>query len=122
MHWEKFPAFQRVKGDVRGTRRTLRDGGCGDGAVFMRWKERFLVPDHRVRDINGASFAGEWDGCSFHVNVYSVLCRILLRLRRTKSPFPSSHPPTPHIHLLTHLSTPIPDLLPILLRNGLHIR
>lgn len=24
----------------------------------MRWKERFLVPDHRVRDINGASFAG----------------------------------------------------------------
>lgn len=30
------------------------NGGC----VFMRWKERFLVPDHRVRDINGASFAG----------------------------------------------------------------
>lgn len=29
------------------------------GAVFMRWKERFLVPDHRVQDINGASFAGQ---------------------------------------------------------------
>jgi hypothetical protein len=29
------------------------------GAVFMRWKERFLVPDHRVQDINGASFAGK---------------------------------------------------------------
>jgi len=28
------------------------------GAVFMRWKERFLVPDHRVQDISGASFAG----------------------------------------------------------------
>lgn len=27
--------------------------------IFMRWKERFLVPDHRVRDINGASFAGK---------------------------------------------------------------
>lgn len=29
------------------------------GAVFMRWKERFVVPDHRVEDINGASFAGQ---------------------------------------------------------------
>jgi hypothetical protein len=29
------------------------------GAVFMRWKEKFLVPDHRVQDISGASFAGE---------------------------------------------------------------
>ena len=24
----------------------------------MRWKEHFLVPDHRVRTINGASFEG----------------------------------------------------------------
>ena len=30
------------------------------GAVFMRWKEKFLVPDHRVQDINGASFAGQF--------------------------------------------------------------
>ena len=27
--------------------------------VFIRMKERFLVPDHTVRDISGASFAGE---------------------------------------------------------------
>jgi hypothetical protein len=27
--------------------------------MFLRIKERFLVPDHRVRDISGASFAGE---------------------------------------------------------------
>lgn len=26
--------------------------------VFMRWKERFVVPNHRTRDIQGASFAG----------------------------------------------------------------
>jgi hypothetical protein len=26
--------------------------------MFLRIKERFLVPDHRVRDISGASFAG----------------------------------------------------------------
>lgn len=26
--------------------------------MFMRWKEQFLIPEHKVRDINGASFAG----------------------------------------------------------------
>jgi len=31
--------------------------------VFMRWKEKFLVPDHRVKDINGASFAGFYYIC-----------------------------------------------------------
>ncbi|KAF9993617.1 hypothetical protein BGZ80_003956 [Entomortierella chlamydospora] len=45
--------------------------------IFMRWKEHFLVPDHRVEGINGASFAGfyyicynkstgEIDGYYFH--------------------------------------------------------
>lgn len=41
--------------------------GAGAGAgkrgrdrdfVFLRIKERFLVPDHKVKDISGASFAG----------------------------------------------------------------
>ena len=31
--------------------------------IFMRWKEHFLVPDHRVRTINGASFAGFYYIC-----------------------------------------------------------
>lgn len=31
--------------------------------VFMRWKEHFLVPDHKVKDINGASFAGFYYIC-----------------------------------------------------------
>ena len=29
----------------------------------MRWKEQFLVPDHRVRSINGASYAGFYYIC-----------------------------------------------------------
>lgn len=29
----------------------------------MRWKERFLVPDHKVQDVNGASFAGFYYIC-----------------------------------------------------------
>lgn len=29
-----------------------------DSVIFMRWKERFLVPDYRVDNIPGASYAG----------------------------------------------------------------
>ena len=29
----------------------------------MRWKEYFLVPDHRVREITGASFEGFYYIC-----------------------------------------------------------
>jgi len=60
-HWARFPAFQKVKQEVRGPRLTVRDRDRD--CVFMRWKERFLVPDHRVRDINGASFAGFYYVC-----------------------------------------------------------
>lgn len=31
--------------------------------IFMRWKEYFLVPDHRVKTINGASFEGFYYIC-----------------------------------------------------------
>lgn len=31
--------------------------------VYMRWKEHFLVPDHTIKDINGASFAGFYYIC-----------------------------------------------------------
>lgn len=31
--------------------------------VYMRWKEHFLVPDHTIRDLNGASFAGFYYIC-----------------------------------------------------------
>ncbi|KAF9957556.1 GID complex subunit 4, VID24 [Mortierella alpina] len=34
-----------------------------EDVVFMRWKEHFLVPDHRVRGISGASFAGFYYIC-----------------------------------------------------------
>jgi hypothetical protein len=54
-HWGRFPAFRHVKNKLKAPYLTV-DGYSG--AVFMRWKERFLVPDHRVQDINGASFAG----------------------------------------------------------------
>uniref|UniRef100_A0A8C6TL59 Glucose-induced degradation protein 4 homolog n=1 Tax=Neogobius melanostomus TaxID=47308 RepID=A0A8C6TL59_9GOBI len=31
--------------------------------IFMRWKEQFLVPDHTIKDISGASFAGFYYIC-----------------------------------------------------------
>ncbi|KAK3809193.1 MAG: vacuolar import and degradation protein [Benniella sp.] len=34
-----------------------------EDVVFMRWKEHFLVPDHRIQDIQGASFAGFYYIC-----------------------------------------------------------
>lgn len=44
------PLPNRNRGETRAKERDF---------VFLRIKERFLVPDHRVRDISGASFAGE---------------------------------------------------------------
>lgn len=57
VHWQRFPAFRHVKHELKKPNLTIPDRDRG--AVFMRWKERFLVPNHRVQDINGASFAGE---------------------------------------------------------------
>lgn len=79
VHWARFPAFRHVRNKLKGPHLTM-DGECG--AVFMRWKERFLVPDHRVQDINGASFAGA--PLSLHRSLDGVLTprsRVLLRLR-----------------------------------------
>ncbi|KAF5373628.1 hypothetical protein D9758_000649 [Tetrapyrgos nigripes] len=61
VHWSRFPAFRHVKNDLKSPHLTMSDRDRG--AVFMRWKERFLVPDHRVQDINGASFAGFYYVC-----------------------------------------------------------
>ncbi|PPQ63069.1 hypothetical protein CVT24_005924 [Panaeolus cyanescens] len=61
VHWSRFPAFKHVKHEAQWPHMTIDDRDRG--AVFMRWKERFLVPDHRVQDINGASFAGFYYVC-----------------------------------------------------------
>lgn len=63
VHWGRFPAFRYVRNELKKPHLTMKD--ADRGAVFMRWKERFLVPDHRVQDISGASFAGEPLSCLF---------------------------------------------------------
>ncbi|KAL3427978.1 vesicle-mediated transporter vid24 [Phlyctema vagabunda] len=61
-HWAKFTAFrpfqkQARKGNLNIPHLAQREN------IFMRWKEHFLVPDHRVRTISGASFEGFYYIC-----------------------------------------------------------
>ncbi|KAL8915712.1 MAG: hypothetical protein Q9172_006736 [Xanthocarpia lactea] len=61
-HWNRFPAWRQLgkqakKPDFHYKNFTQREN------IFMRWKESFLVPDHRVREISGASFEGFYYIC-----------------------------------------------------------
>jgi len=70
-HWGRFEQFRRpaTRGDMVRPELFFRDPqpdrSRGETRakdrdfMFLRIKERFLVPDHRVRDISGASFAGK---------------------------------------------------------------
>ena len=60
-HWARFPPFRPLRSAL--SKPGLRFNHLNKPFVFMRWKEKFLVPDHRVRDINGASFAGFYYVC-----------------------------------------------------------
>ncbi|KAK7698901.1 hypothetical protein SLS64_012112 [Diaporthe eres] len=62
-HWAKFPAFRPYSKQARrGSAVVIKDIAQSEH-IFMRWKERFLVPDHRVRTISGASFEGFYYIC-----------------------------------------------------------
>ncbi|PGH11089.1 hypothetical protein AJ80_07277 [Polytolypa hystricis UAMH7299] len=61
-HWARFPPWRPLaklakKPDFTYTNFAQREH------IFMRWKEYFLVPDHRVRSISGASFEGFYYIC-----------------------------------------------------------
>ncbi len=62
-HWSRFRPFKQLQRKM--DRSELTFDHLNKPFVFMRWKERFLVPDHRVRerDINGASYAGFYYVC-----------------------------------------------------------
>ncbi|KAK4126033.1 hypothetical protein N657DRAFT_654504 [Parathielavia appendiculata] len=62
-HWSKFTAFRPyLKQARKGGHTVIKDVDQREN-IFMRWKEHFLVPDHRVRTINGASFEGFYYIC-----------------------------------------------------------
>ncbi|MED6256101.1 GID complex subunit 4, VID24 [Ameca splendens] len=61
-HWGKFQAFYKHGKTFNSDNfdyKTLENSDY----IFMRWKEQFLVPDHTIKDISGASFAGFYYIC-----------------------------------------------------------
>ncbi|KAK3400195.1 vacuolar import and degradation protein-domain-containing protein [Sordaria brevicollis] len=61
-HWRKFEEFKPyARAAPRGSVQ-IRDV-ASKPHIFMRWKEQFLVPNHRVKTINGASFEGFYYIC-----------------------------------------------------------
>ncbi|KAF9434415.1 GID complex subunit 4, VID24 [Entomortierella beljakovae] len=60
-HWARFKSFEPIM-DTFATEKFKYDFRDKD-VIFMRWKEHFLVPDHRVVGITGASFAGFYYIC-----------------------------------------------------------
>ncbi|KAL3480141.1 vacuolar import and degradation protein-domain-containing protein [Aspergillus californicus] len=61
-HWARFPAWRPLAKQAKRPDFTYWDFAERDH-IFMRWKEHFLVPDHRVRSISGASFEGFYYIC-----------------------------------------------------------
>jgi hypothetical protein len=64
-HWSKFQAFRPIQKQMKkaGSRNVVFHDVANSENIFMRWKEHFLVPDHRVRTIHGASFEGFYYIC-----------------------------------------------------------
>jgi hypothetical protein len=62
-HWARFPAYKPVSKFSSRPAELVTKDWMQKEHLFMRWKEYFLVPDHRVRTINGASFEGFYYIC-----------------------------------------------------------
>jgi len=64
-HWSKFPSFSRFLASSFNSNSKPFDYSLLEKSksIFMRWKEVFLVPDHKIKDIAGASFAGFYYIC-----------------------------------------------------------
>lgn len=62
LHWSKFSAFRPYQKAVKKGACHIADPAQRDN-IFMRWKELFLVKDHRVKTIDGVSYAGFYYIC-----------------------------------------------------------
>lgn len=61
-HWSRFPPWRHISVEAR-NKEYVHENFDEQKHIFMRWKERFLVPDWRVRNIEGASYAGFYYIC-----------------------------------------------------------
>lgn len=61
-HWARFSSFYHFAKTFNTDSFDYEELKKTD-FIFMRWKEHFLVPDHTIKDISGASFAGFYYIC-----------------------------------------------------------
>ncbi|KAF2152932.1 hypothetical protein K461DRAFT_225527 [Myriangium duriaei CBS 260.36] len=61
-HWARFPAWRPLAKQAKSPAFTFKNFAQREH-LFMRWKEYFLVPDHKVKTISGASFEGFYYIC-----------------------------------------------------------
>ncbi|KAL7271359.1 hypothetical protein RUND412_005890 [Rhizina undulata] len=61
-HWARFPAYRPLATKAKRVDFHYKDFAQRE-YIFMRWKEYFLVPDHTVKQISGASFEGFYYIC-----------------------------------------------------------
>lgn len=77
-HWSKFEGFGRYSDTFNLDSFDYNELRHSD-YIFMRWKEHFLVPDHTIKHVEGASYAGFYyicylkrtaqiQGYYFHIN------------------------------------------------------
>jgi len=61
-HWKKFDSFVQFTKTFNSDEFDYKELQKSD-YVFMRWKEQFLIPNHKIDRIDGASFAGFYYIC-----------------------------------------------------------
>ncbi|KAI4720321.1 hypothetical protein E4T48_03441 [Aureobasidium sp. EXF-10727] len=61
-HWARFPPWKPLAKHAKSPNFACQDYAQREH-LFMRWKEYFLVPDHKVKSITGASFEGFYYIC-----------------------------------------------------------
>lgn len=58
-HWKKLTNSSHLnETQLKQRLASIQNGVADNQFVYMRWKEEFLLPDSRVKQINGASFEG----------------------------------------------------------------
>jgi len=90
-HWARFPAWRPLAQQAQSPCFTFKNYAQHDH-LFMRWKEYFLVPDHKVKTITGASFEGFYYIC-FNQSAGSVTG--IYFTPRARSKLPSACPRRP---------------------------
>ncbi|KIW91090.1 uncharacterized protein Z519_07984 [Cladophialophora bantiana CBS 173.52] len=66
-HWARFPAWRplslHAKRNINFVYPMNHENWWQQDYIFMRWKEHFLVPDYKLKSIQGASFEGFYYIC-----------------------------------------------------------